>query len=293
LAKFKADFEARNAPAGEPPPAAEAPEGGAAEAPAAPPSDRLELPPLKPKAGGEAQALDAKLLDRIEKLERGVPSGAVSDEIKDLRELRDRLKADPYAVVQEYGGSLTDWSTKVLAGSADPAVEKLEKELADLRKWREEQEKGAKANAEAAQQREFQEAVTAIKADISKTLEKPEYQFVKVAKLEQEVYNVVEAHARRTLEAYGTAEMMPYEEAAKLVRDHYKPRIRQQIEALRATPEFADLFVPATRSAAPPAPTEPRSLSARQVAGSPSRADNPRLSPEERKARLLAGLSGG
>jgi NADH dehydrogenase/NADH:ubiquinone oxidoreductase subunit G len=190
--------------------------------------------------------------------EREAALKATESELAELKALKESLGKDPYATIEKFGGSIEDWSNRLLQTSAekprDPAVVKLEKELAELRQWREQETQERSKRQESETRAQQERTMAQFRSEIDDTLSKSdELKALHIAGLGGEVQEVIRAHALKTQEETGTAHLLGIDEAAKYVKAHYLPKLRETLQRLLSLPEFADVKPNAPAKAHTPA----------------------------------------
>ena len=141
-----------SAPPAEPTPGEPAPEPAAA-------AQQTPAVPTDPNVTAQFAALmrrDNRIREREQALQQQ------ETELNELRQMREQLRRDPYAVVTQNGGSLEEWSSRLLqqepTGAGQPAVPReVIQELEDLRSWRQQQEQAQQQQQQEAQQQQAQQ----------------------------------------------------------------------------------------------------------------------------------------
>jgi len=269
-----------------------------AEPPAEPAAPAEPQPPAQPAADPNVTAQFASLMRRDNRLrEREQQLQQTEAEIAELRQLRENLRRDPYAVVTQHGGSLEDWSTRALAESsaATPAVpHEVASELQELRSWRQqveqERQQQVQQQAAAAQQQQLNK----VRADISSFLEAtPEYQALHHAGMAEHVYQRMAQHALRTQEMYGEPQAMPIADAARAVLEEHLPALQERVRSLLSLPQFAETAgAPAQQLQATPAAPAPQTPPAQSFQENVKPAAPPPASPRARGPSSVAAIPG-
>ena len=178
-------------------------------------------------------------------------------ELERLRKMEERLKAKDYSVAQEYGLSLDEWSEKWLQEQGEevnPVTQKLreqEKIIAELREWKQSQEQQRESEETRKAREEVERARADFKAQIDERLAKSdEFKVLTAAGLQQEVFNVIDAHAARTRQEFGTPHILEVEEAAQYVQKYWVPKLKETFRALAELPDFSDVLEELTKAKA-------------------------------------------
>lgn len=130
-------------------------------------------------------------------------------EMRELIELKQRLKADPYAVAEEHGASYDQWTARKLGGEEiHPEVKAIKQQLAELRAERERERQQAEHYQQVRIQQEAMaeyehEVVQAAKANGWASTQDPEYIVWKVR-------TMAERHAQKTGEVLDPVEALCY-----------------------------------------------------------------------------------
>ncbi len=215
-------------------------------------------------------------------------------ELEELRALKTSLQSNPYKVVEQYGGDLTDWANQQSDVQQNPTVTRemalLRQELAELKTGQEQRKQADQERETQLQNEKYQQQIDAFKGQIrGKIAETEAHKLLKIAGLEEHVYSVIERHAAQTNDQFGQAQIMPIEQAAETVHKHYLPILKERVAALLELPDFQELrngpAAPVPQQATPqpalpaqqqPAAPGPRTLSYQQTAVAPPRGDLPR-----------------
>ncbi len=272
--------------------AIEAAEVAAATAPAAPPPPPA-APPAPPPAAPQPVALRSSFRARLEaeaarRAAAGTPRGSADNlhaaalerlaaqqiERERLENEARSLSEDPQEYLRQRGLTYTDLTRRVVEGQ-QPHFVRLEREVEELRAWRDRQQQELAAReAELSKQREVEEVRAALRVD-------PRFDLIREYDAWPYVLDVMSRHYEQT------GQVMDEAAAAEQVERH----LTQTVEQALKTSKFASRLAPAAKSKGEiPAAAPATTLTNQHAAEPPTRAPAAAESRDVVRARAAAKL---